>query len=285
MHILFVCTGNTCRSAMAECYVTSLKNPELTAESAGFSFAGDPANPKAVTVMREIGADLSGHRSRVVTLPLCQAADRIFCMSTSHQSALLSAGVPGEKITLLDGGIADPYGLDLSAYRRCRDQLISAINREFSLRFDPIFRCGPEDAPAIAALESQCFADPWSEDSVLSALSAGTVFFGCKKGGELIGYCGVRCVAGQGDLMNVAVAPSFRRQGIARRLMSCCVALALKESLSFLTLEVRAGNREAIRLYESFGFKKEGTRKDFYAHPQEDALIYTLRFEEETPLC
>lgn len=285
MHILFVCTGNTCRSAMAECYVNSLKNPELTAESAGFSFAGDPASPKAVTVMREIGADLSNHRSRVVSLPLCRAADRIFCMSHSHKGALLSAGVPAEKITLLGGGIADPYGLDLSAYRSCRDQLISAINRELSLNFGPIIRCRPEDAPAIAALEAQCFADPWSEDSVLSALSAGTMFFGCKKDGELVGYCGVRCVAGQGDLMNVAVAEQHRRQGIARRLMSCCVAFALKQSLSFLTLEVRSGNREAIRLYESFGFEKEGTRKNFYTHPQEDALIYTLRFEEETPVC
>ena len=96
-------------------------------------------------------------------------------------------------------------------------------------------------------------------------------------GEEVVGYVGSQTVLGEADMMNIAVAHSHRRQGIARLLVE---ELIRQLDANMLTLEVRASNEGAIALYESLGFRQVGLRKNYYRKPKEDALI--LRKEWET---
>ena len=95
----------------------------------------------------------------------------------------------------------------------------------------------------------------------------------------MAGYVGSQTVLDETDMMNVAVHPDFRRQGVARALI-----LALTEELKnrgshCLTLEVRASNDPARALYESLGFVLVGTRRNYYHNPKEDALILRKEWE------
>ena len=93
----------------------------------------------------------------------------------------------------------------------------------------------------------------------------------------VLGYANFLHVLDEGDIGNVAVAPEYRRQGIAL----CARAAAL--DLAFLTLEVRASNAPAIALYRKHGFQAVGQRRNYYQKPDEDALLMTwFRREAET---
>ena len=133
MHILFVCTGNTCRSPMAAALMQRRMEREGvpgTAESAGLAADGGPASSGALAALAEWGLDLSGHRSRQVTAALCAGADLVAAMSPRHAQALRAMGVPSSKLIVLAeqvGGIPDPFGGDLAVYRRTRDALEQAI--------------------------------------------------------------------------------------------------------------------------------------------------------------
>ena len=95
----------------------------------------------------------------------------------------------------------------------------------------------------------------------------------------LTGYIGSQTVMDETDMMNVAVHPDYRRQGIGEMLVNCLVE-ALKERGSHcLTLEVRASNDPAIGLYEKLGFSQIGRRKNYYRNPREEALILRKEWE------
>ena len=79
-------------------------------------------------------------------------------------------------------------------------------------------------------------------------------------------------------ITNVAVFPEYRKMGVGTALLNKVFALKDELNLSFVSLEVRQSNLSAIRLYEKLGFKTEGTRKNFYTNPLENALIMTKRF-------
>ncbi len=126
MTIVFVCTGNTCRSPMAEGLMRAeLKSRNVTAAvtSAGLAACGDPAADHAVSVMEEWGLDITRHRSRPLTKELADAADRLVVMTETHRALLLAAGVAEEKILLPTGGVPDPFGGSIESYRRTRDRL------------------------------------------------------------------------------------------------------------------------------------------------------------------
>ena len=145
------------------------------------------------------------------------------------------------------------------------------------------------DIAALTVLETQCFSDPWSEKMVADLLDSSWDEIWVLEGeimsdtaGEsgpknLMGYINFRFIAGEGELMRIAVLPSMRGRGYSRKLMDVMVKAASENNVSDITLEVRAGNVPAIGLYKSYGFVSEAVRKGYYHNPMEDADIMWLR--------
>ena len=131
-----------------------------------------------------------------------------------------------------------------------------------------------EDILQLAELEKLCFSDPWSvsafEYELKNPLSLWLV---AAEGGTVAGYIGSQTVMGETDMMNVAVDPSYRRQGIAEQLIEKLIEGVKQKGAICLLLEVRASNAPAIRLYEKLGFSQVGRRPSYYRNPKEDALI------------
>ena len=137
-----------------------------------------------------------------------------------------------------------------------------------------------EHVAQIAQLEKLCFSDPWSERSIASELDNKLAFWLVATEGETVaGYIGSQTVMDETDMMNVAVHPDFRRQGIAEALVKALVENLKKMGSHCLTLEVRASNAPAIALYEKLGFHEIGRRKNYYRNPREDALILREEWE------
>ncbi len=126
----------------------------------------------------------------------------------------------------------------------------------------------------IAALEKQCFSDPWSEVSVRSELSNPlSDWLVAEEDGKLIGYVGSQSVAPEADVMNLAVAPEWRKKGIGRALMKALIEQLHSRGITALFLEVRISNLPAQNLYRGLGFVEVGRRPKYYVNPTEDALI------------
>ena len=284
MNILFVCTGNTCRSPMAEGYLRSKKLDGITVISRGLASDGSPVSLNSKTAMAEVGIDISGHISRQITDRDIKNADKIICLSPSHKAVLLSAGVPQEKLYILGKGISDPFGGDITVYRRCRDEIFAAIDALIENGFFSNIKIIPLELRLIkdiARLEDLCFSEPWSEEGILEAYRLGTKFFIAENSKQLMGYIGIKAIIDEGYITNVAVYPQYRGIGVATALINKVFDFAKEKGLSFVSLEVRASNTAAVSLYEKTGFKEEGRRKDFYRLPREDALIMTKRFSYE----
>lgn len=279
MKVIFVCSGNTCRSPMAEGYLKS-KGLPLEVHSRGFMTDGECVSENSREVMNEAGIDISAHTSKCISGADLDA-DKIICMSPSHAAALINAGADKNKISVLGGGIADPFGGDTSVYRACRDQIFAAIDALIDDGFFSAFivrEMNRDDIPRIAELESLCFSEPWSEKALSESLDAGTLFFIAQKDDEVIGYIGISVISGEGYITNVAVFPKHRKTGVASALLNRVIKLKDEMPLEFVSLEVRASNDAAISLYNKLGFLECGRRKAFYRNPTEDASIMTRRF-------
>ena len=132
----------------------------------------------------------------------------------------------------------------------------------------------------VAVLEKICFADPWSEMSIASELqNLWAYWLVAVNGDQVAGYIGSQSSIDEADVMNVAVHPDYRRQGIAESLIEALVAELKNRSIHSLTLEVRASNAPAISLYEKQGFVQVGCRRNYYRNPKEDALILRKEWE------
>lgn len=126
----------------------------------------------------------------------------------------------------------------------------------------------------VAELERLCFSDPWSENSVASELNNPlSLWLVAMDGDTVAGYIGSQTVLDESDMMNVAVHPQYRRQGIAEALVLELSRWLKEKGSHCLTLEVRASNDPAKKLYEKLGFQQVGCRKNYYRNPKEDALI------------
>lgn len=128
--------------------------------------------------------------------------------------------------------------------------------------------------PQIAALEKQCFSDPWSEAAVRSELENPlSLWLAAERNGAVLGYVGSQMVPPEADMMNLAVAPEARRQGIADALIGELIRRLSMKEVTSLSLEVRVSNTAARSLYEKLGFRQIGLRPNYYFHPKEDACI------------
>lgn len=279
MNIIFVCTGNTCRSPMAESYLKSKKLANTNVTSRGFS-SGYTANANAIAVMKEVGIDISDHVSSCINADDISRADAIICMTESHKQALIEFGCDADRIYVLSGGIPDPFGCDITTYRNCRESIFAGIDALIKNGyFDSIkIRYAThDDIPDIAHIERICFSTPWSQNAICESMDAGTTFYTAHIGDTTVGYMGVSKVAGEGYVTNVAVLPQYRRNGFGQTLLEHVIK-DCQNALEFISLEVRVSNVGAISLYKKLGFSEVGLRKRFYTHPDEDALIMTKTF-------
>lgn len=134
------------------------------------------------------------------------------------------------------------------------------------------------DVEAASRIESEAFSMPWSARDFLEMVEADyAYYYVAELDGEIAGCCGIRNMAGEGEITNVVVAASHRKKGIGRKMMEYMLERAEGNGMGNCTLEVRVSNQPAIRLYESLGFKSEGVRPGFYEKPREDALIMWKR--------
>ena len=132
----------------------------------------------------------------------------------------------------------------------------------------------PEHVAQVAQLEAQCFSCPWSEKSVSAELTNPLSLWIVATDADVVaGYVGSQSVMGEADMMNIAVAPEYRRQGIAEELVNHLICALKNNAVYSLTLEVRASNVPAISLYDKLGFAQVGRRPNYYCVPKEDALI------------
>lgn len=133
----------------------------------------------------------------------------------------------------------------------------------------------------VAALEKLCFgSEGWSERSLAAELdNALSLWIVADDDGKVLGYVGSQTVMGETDMMNLAVCPDCRRQGIAAALIAGLIGALKLRGSRCLTLEVRASNVPAVALYKKMGFRKIGLRKNYYRNPREDALILRKEWE------
>lgn len=142
--ILLVCTGNTCRSAMAAPLLEKIlgealgeKAGDFKVSSAGiYASHGSPASREALEVMREEGIDLSSHRARILNREDVEAADLILSMTSAHKNTILSLYPEAAEKTFTlrefleeEGDIPDPFGRDIGVYRLCAATIKDCLRR------------------------------------------------------------------------------------------------------------------------------------------------------------
>lgn len=139
----------------------------------------------------------------------------------------------------------------------------------------------PQDLDQVCAIEQETFSKPWSRASFQNAMEdpANLYMVACE-GQQILGYCGLWSVVGEGQISNVAVRRSCRGQGIGTKMLLEFLALGKERGNQSFTLEVRKSNLAARKLYERCGFQEEGVRKAFYEDPVEDGIIMWKREEE-----
>ena len=134
----------------------------------------------------------------------------------------------------------------------------------------------PSDLDGVMAIEEVSFPTPWTRGMFIedfprdfsdTLVAAGT-------DDEVLGYAVCWTIAGEAHLLNIAVHPARRGQGIGRALLTECIRRAARAGALLIYLEGRAGNDAAQRLYRSMGFEFRGIRKGYYTDTAEDAVIF-----------
>lgn len=143
---------------------------------------------------------------------------------------------------------------------------------------------GADDVGAIVAIERAAFTDPWTATSFFELLGRPEIVFEVATsvgvdGGVVVGFAVAYLVDYEGDLANLAVGDSVRRQGVGRRLLGHVLDIARSRGVRIIFLEVRESNDAARALYASEGFMEVGRRAKYYVRPTEDALILRKEFE------
>lgn len=139
-----------------------------------------------------------------------------------------------------------------------------------------------EDAKEIFAIEMDCFSVPWSLDSIEAELinQEKKLYYVIEDTEGVVGYAGAWLVYDEGQITNIAIRPSARRQGFGATLTRELIEECFKRGMHEIFLEVRISNLSALSLYRQLGFTVKGMRKNYYSEPKEDAYIMSLIKEE-----
>ena len=134
------------------------------------------------------------------------------------------------------------------------------------------------DGPALAEIHAAAFDEPWGEDDILRFAEdrGGFALAAQDASGALVGFILTRLMAGEAEVLTLAVRPAARRRGVGRALLEAALLLVAGEPAAAMFLEVAADNAGAIALYEKAGFETVGRRAGYYGRagaPSVDALV------------
>ena len=130
-----------------------------------------------------------------------------------------------------------------------------------------------EHLPIIAALERECFSEPWSESALELFVKEGAFAVLGSYDGRISSYCTVLQALDEAQIINVATCAEYRGKGCARAVVERVIDECKLRNIVSVSLEVRRSNLAAIKLYEGSGFCICGERRGFYKSPKEDALV------------
>lgn len=150
---------------------------------------------------------------------------------------------------------------------------MNAVLQPIEARFEPLDASWLD---AVVAVEQSAYAHPWSRRHFADALEAGYLALLLLADDELLGYVIAMKGVDEVHLLNITVAPTQQRQGWARVLLDALALWARGQQAQTLWLEVREGNQRAQQVYENFGFRSVGRRRDYYPAGRglrEDAIV------------
>jgi [ribosomal protein S18]-alanine N-acetyltransferase len=147
--------------------------------------------------------------------------------------------------------------------------------RDVAMTFLPLRE---RDIARVAEIEASVYAFPWSQGNFRDSLLSGYVCWGCWIEGTLIGYAIVMTALDEAHLLNFAIAEDWQRRGMGARFLTFIITNAREKLCEMIFLEVRPSNHAGRRLYDRFGFKQLGLRRDYYPASigREDALFLGL---------
>ena len=135
-----------------------------------------------------------------------------------------------------------------------------------------------EDIDEILDISSLSFSVCWSRDSYIQELTNSIAkYLVAKIDNKVVGFVGTWIILDESDITNIAIHPSYRKQGIASKLLEALLNYCKSQGCTSHTLEVRSSNEAAKALYEKYNFKEDGIRKGYYEDNKEDAIIMWLR--------
>ena len=154
---------------------------------------------------------------------------------------------------------------------------MSAVLKAVEARFEPL---AAQHLDAVLQMEQQAYAHPWLRANFVDSLQSGYQAQLLLADETLLGYFVAMKGVDEVHLLNITVAPPYQRQGWARIMLDALAIWAKGQGAHWLWLEVRAGNRRAMEVYEASGYRRVGERKSYYPAAQgqrEDAVVMNLR--------
>ena len=141
-----------------------------------------------------------------------------------------------------------------------------------------------EDVPQVTAIDREAFPTLWPPANYERELKNGLAHYidACDEGGNIMGFAGLWMLVDEAHITNIAVWEKHRRQGIGEELLIGIIELAIKLGANLITLEVRASNAEAQKLYGKYGFVRVGLRRGYYTDNREDAVLMSIEDVKST---
>lgn len=281
--VLFVCTGNTCRSPMAMT-IFNLLSKDKKAESAGLQVASPSgAAENACLAVKKYGGNLENHISRQLTVEDLSNYSLIITMTETQKEMLRMIYNDDKIITLAEFAgenkdISDPFGGSVQLYENTAQMIYEYIKKGLEKETKCSF-AAMQHLDKIVKMENDIFPDSWSESSVEREIKNNRIIV-IKDKENIFGYCIFMIAADEGEILRIAIDKSKRKQGFGKKLLDNTLMYLENNGCNDVFLEVRKSNEGAISLYKSAGFEEIGVRKGYYNDNGEDALIFKKEIKE-----